>query len=529
MLEILIKNLGGFKALRYRIAFLLLAIFITCMPLVASNSQHIEVEEPTTEEVTTEAPTTEAQVEDINVSIALESVEKDIRIGFYDEEGKIISGYEFEVIVKDVNGKEATYADEDKDGFIVIRDIAPGDAVVTPKEASGCVFARDEYTVKVKDHVEYKPIKNVVVKNDGGDKKRVADTSSKVPKNTVEFVESTKTEISNFILVSASDIVVPLVPTTTTTDPPTDPEEMTEETETTTEITTETTTEIPVVALKDKKGNQLYLKTSDGEYIEALSTDYAEGVEFYRKELTYKYTGWQNIDGKMYYYDKDGNYVIGTQVIDGVTYKFSQTGVRGGTIGVDVSSWNGTMNWKKAKSAGVDFAIIRVGFRGYGSGGINDDTRFVSNISGAISAGIKVGVYFYSQAINAVEAVEEASYCVKKVQGYGLSLPIFIDTEDTGSGGAGRADGLSVAKRTAVCKAFCQTVTSAGYRAGVYSGKWYFENKLNAGVLSSYTIWLAQWGVDAPTYKGKYDIWQYSDKGKGSTYGCSGYIDLNYS
>ena len=326
-MEILIKNLGGFKALRLRIVFLLLAIFITSMPLVASEPQHIKVEKPVAEEVTAEEPTTEPEVEDINVSIALESVEKDIRIGFYDEDGKIITGHEFSVVVKDVNGKEETYTDEDKDGFIVIRNVTPGDAVVTPSDIPGCVFEKEEYSVKVKDHVEYKPIKNVVVKNDGADKKKVAESPKLV--DTVKLIESKIEETVTYKTLQEANLTVNNPYPETTTE-----EETTKAEEPETTTTTEAPTTMPATTkLLDSTGkNQLFLKEGE-DYREATFADYSEDAIFYVKEVTKTYYGWQNIDGKMYYFDENGKYVVGTQVIGGVQYNFSQTGVRGGTLG----------------------------------------------------------------------------------------------------------------------------------------------------------------------------------------------------
>lgn len=96
-----------------------------------------------------------------------------------------------------------------------------------------------------------------------------------------------------------------------------------------------------------------------------------------------KYTGWQTIDGATYYFDKNGNKVTGTQVIQGIQYTFSSEGVRSGTIGIDVSKYQSSINWQKVKNAGINFAIIRCGYRGYGSGVLVQDPKFASHISGA--------------------------------------------------------------------------------------------------------------------------------------------------
>ncbi len=281
--------------------------------------------------------------------------------------------------------------------------------------------------------------------------------------------------------------------------------------------------------LKDKNGNQIYIKNADGTYREAVYADYFSSAEFYIiAQPQYRYTGWQTIDGKTYYYDKNGNVVTGTQIIQGVTYNFGSDGAiatttNGSTFGIDVSRHNGTIDWNAVKASGVDYVIIRCGYRGSATGVLIEDQTFRTNIKGATAAGLKVGVYVFSQAVNEVEAVKEASLAVSLVKGYNLTYPIFIDTESSG----GRADKIDKATRTAVVNAFCQTVASAGYMPGIYASKTWFEDKLNMGAVNgSYKIWLAQYSA-APTYKGRYDMWQYSSKGTIS--GINTKVDLNYS
>ena len=280
--------------------------------------------------------------------------------------------------------------------------------------------------------------------------------------------------------------------------------------------------------LKTNDGKQVYVKDGNG-YRTATFSDYYSATDFYIVYNTsYKYTGWQNIDGNTYFFDKDGNKVTGSQVISGVKYEFTSEGVlktdTSGILGIDVSVWQGNINWTSVKNSGINFAIIRYGYRGSTAGGIYKDTKFDTNISGAKAAGLKVGMYFFTQAITEAEAVEEASACIAAAKEYGISYPIFIDTE---SGGAGaRAENLSVAQRTAVCKAFCQTVKNSGYSAGVYASKWWFGAKLNYSELNGYVIWLAQY-ASAPSLNGRYDLWQYSSKG--SVGGISGNVDMDIS
>ena len=281
--------------------------------------------------------------------------------------------------------------------------------------------------------------------------------------------------------------------------------------------------------LKDQDGNQMYYLSSSGEYKEATYDDYTKRDKFYKKTTKvskYKYTGWQTIDGHVYFYDKDGNVVTGEQIIQGAKYNFGSDGKlssNSGSMGIDVSKWNGSIDWNAVKNSGVSYVIIRCGYRGSSTGALIEDPKFKSNIKGAKAAGLKVGVYFFSQAVNEVEAVEEASMAVNLVSGYGLNYPVFLDVEASG----GRGDGISKETRTAVCKAFCATVQNSGYSAGVYANKTWFTEKINTAALTGYKIWLAQY-ASTPTYSAtRYDMWQYSSKGKVS--GISGDVDMNIS
>lgn len=279
--------------------------------------------------------------------------------------------------------------------------------------------------------------------------------------------------------------------------------------------------------LKDKSGNQMYVLVN-GQYVEAKVADYYKsGVTFYKKEKVaqYVYTGWQNLDGKTYYFDKNGNKVTGAQVIQGAQYNFNSDGTLNtgsGILGIDVSTWNGNIDWNKVKSSGVSYVIIRTGFRGSTQGSLVEDNKFRQNIQGATNAGLKVGVYFFSQAINEVEAVEEASMVLSQVKGYKLTYPVFIDVEPSG----GRADSLSSGDRTKVINAFCQTIQNGGLRAGIYANKTWLSQKMNVSALSGYKIWLAQYNSKV-TYGGRYDMWQYSDKG--TVAGISTKVDMNLS
>ena len=194
-------------------------------------------------------------------------------------------------------------------------------------------------------------------------------------------------------------------------------------------------------------------------------------------------------------------------------------------LGIDVSRWNEEINWNKVKDAGVKYAIIRAGYRGSVTGALVEDWYFKKNVEGAAAAGIPIGLYFFTQATNEVEAVEEASMVLSLCKDYDITYPVFIDTE--GAGGEGRADALGTKERTAVCQAFCETIRSAGYQAGIYASRNWFNNNIDTSILTDdIYIWLAEYG-DAVTYPGKYHIWQYTSSGR--VLGIEGRVDLNLS
>ena len=238
---------------------------------------------------------------------------------------------------------------------------------------------------------------------------------------------------------------------------------------------------------------------------------------------TYEYTGWQDIDGATYYYDPSTHQpVTGQQVIQGNVYTFAADGALNRTArGIDVSKFQGSIDWNAVKADGITFAIIRCGYRGYGSGALVEDSTYRQNIQGAINAGLRVGVYFYSQAINEAEAVEEASMVLSLVSGYSLPLGVYYDTESVAGG---RANAISAAERTACAVAFCETIRNAGYSAGVYSYASWFYNALNFANISKYNIWIAQYR-DTLSFSYKYNIWQYT--GSGSVKGISRPVDMN--
>ena len=190
---------------------------------------------------------------------------------------------------------------------------------------------------------------------------------------------------------------------------------------------------------------------------------------------------------------------------------------------IDVSKYNGGIAWHKVVK-NCDGAIIRAGYRGYGSGKLVTDAKFKANIEAATAAGVPIGVYFVTQAVNVEEAKKEARYTMDLVKGYNLSFPIFIDSED-GNNGAGRADRgkLSRFNRTAILKAFCEEIVKEGYTAGIYAGEYWLKTYLDVNLLKKYYLWVAKYSTKKPSVP--YNAWQYTDAGKID--GIIGKVDIS--
>ncbi len=195
----------------------------------------------------------------------------------------------------------------------------------------------------------------------------------------------------------------------------------------------------------------------------------------------------------------------------------------GVSYGIDVSEWQGDIDWKKVASTGISFAIIRCGFRYIESNELGEDANFKKNIEGAIDAGLKVGVYFYGTAINKKEAIEEANYTINLIKDYTLSYPVVYDAETFDRG---RLEGVSYSTITENILTFMDEIESYGYASMVYSNSSAFYDRLDTGKFDSRLLWLAHY-IDKTDYKGNYNMWQYADNG--SVSGISGNVDLNVS
>ena len=213
--------------------------------------------------------------------------------------------------------------------------------------------------------------------------------------------------------------------------------------------------------------------------------------------------------------------IEGNEVTVSIIINFFKTTFKG----IDVSSYQGIIDWGAVKKSGIDFAIIRVGYRGWGTGKLVTDDYFERNIKEAAKNGIDIGIYFYSQAINTDEAREEARYAISVATKYNINIkfPIVIDTEKS-SQGRGRADNLSRETRTSVVKAFCNEVKTLGYTPMIYASKNWLYNNLDIQSLSQYEVWLAHY-TTSTDYKYPYNIWQYTSSGTVS--GINGNVDMN--
>lgn len=200
------------------------------------------------------------------------------------------------------------------------------------------------------------------------------------------------------------------------------------------------------------------------------------------------------------------------------------TGVEPTTVGIDVSDHQLDIDWETVAGEGIDFAVIRVGYRGYTEGSLNMDTRFEQNIQGALDNGIDVGVYFFSQAITVEEAIEEAELVLEAIEAYDIRYPVVFDWEEILSDA--RTDHMTPELLTECTIAFCDLVEEAGYTAGVYFNQTYGYNHFNLLDLEDYVLWLAQYST-APDFYYHFDMWQYT--ATGTLAGIETPVDLNMS
>lgn len=192
-------------------------------------------------------------------------------------------------------------------------------------------------------------------------------------------------------------------------------------------------------------------------------------------------------------------------------------------LGIDISQFQGDIDWAQVRSSGIDFVFIRVGTRGYESGSIYEDDRWAENLKEAKAAGLETGVYFFSGAVNEQEAAEEADYIIGKLNGEALELGIVLDVETIGSS-TSRHDYLSADQYTANTVTFCERVKAAGYNPIVYSNIFWEATHYDMTRIDDYDIWYADY-MTTPQTPYHYRFWQYTDSG--TVPGISGAVDLD--
>lgn len=190
--------------------------------------------------------------------------------------------------------------------------------------------------------------------------------------------------------------------------------------------------------------------------------------------------------------------------------------------GIDVSEHQKEIDWEQVRDAGFDFAIIRIGYRGYSVGQIHADERARENLAGAKAAGLDVGVYFYAQAIDVREAAEEAAWCLDFLQGEPLDLPVVYDWEWAGHGT--RTGSMDRETVTACFQTFCTAIEEADYQAMIYFNNHVARDLLDLEALAEYPFWLAQYR-EALEFDHRVALWQYTETG--SVPGIKGNVDID--
>lgn len=470
-----------------------------------------------------------ATVTPVTAHISASSTERDLYVKLRDDAGNMLLGQEFTLSFAYPDGAEYRFKSA-TDGTCYLVDLEPGDYTVTMLDQDGFVAAAPvECTVR--SQVEYVPIEDIDGMLDVVDNTQISQSEQKPAAAPVE-------ELAPEVLSTPQDsgTVTELAPVLDTVG---------NQTYTYTFalgpngrlLLSDNVTESDVIPV-DENNDGAY---EYGLQMVAGSTGAYNAIPLFNSDNTpvaaYAITaipvtetvtatvGWQTIDGNTYYYDADGKKVTGLKSIDGLLYYFNQYGVRAKSLGIDVSFYNESINWPAVKAQGIEYAIIRVGGRGYETGRLYDDVCFQQNLSGARAAGLKVGVYFYTSAVDAVEAVQEASLVLDRLGGSPLDYPIYFDMEPADTS---RRDGsLTKAQRTEIINAFCTTVQNAGYKAGFYSYLNFFKYSMDYYSVNMYSIWLASYTSfnQVPDFTGRYDMWQFTEAGVVN--GINGVVDMN--
>lgn len=224
------------------------------------------------------------------------------------------------------------------------------------------------------------------------------------------------------------------------------------------------------------------------------------------------------------------DYNVSCFVKDGQDMLYTDTDAYICRVGIDVSRYQGDIDWERVKEAGYTFVFIRIGLRGYGeAGNLAEDEMFQTNLTEAKEAGLDVGVYFYSQAVSGEEAAEEAAFVLELLGDAKLDLPVVYDPEyildeDGNQIAEARTSGLDGEQMTKNTVVFCETVEEAGYDTAYYTNLLSQSEVFDMEALSGYTVWYADY-CDAPQTPYEFSFWQYSESG--TVDGINGDVDLN--
>lgn len=207
---------------------------------------------------------------------------------------------------------------------------------------------------------------------------------------------------------------------------------------------------------------------------------------------------------------------------DNDRFSYYENGELASELGVDVSDHQGSIDWNAVALDGIDFAFVRIGYRGYSDGGLFADENYTANADGAADAGLKVGVYFFSQATSIDEAVEEADFVLQLLAGRYLDLPVVFDHEPVAEGG--RANSVPAETVSACAEAFCKRIEEGGYSTMVY-GNAADVARYDESLLDERPVWFAEYDVEAPTAQFDFSVWQYSNSG--TVAGIDTPVDMN--
>ena len=299
------------------------------------------------------------------------------------------------------------------------------------------------------------------------------------------------------------------------------------------EISTEETSEI-LVSTEVYSAEELALAKEEGAFdlLESMKQELVAGesaVEvfrhMYKEELVLVSGGSYHFVPIMDSIKKNDYKTENLTVLETGEYQYVENGQVTSYKGIDVSKFQGRIDWNAVAADGVEFAFIRVGNRGYGGGTILDDDGFERNVEGVTKAGIKVGVYFYTQALNEEELMEEVNYVLEKIAPYQIDCPVVYDVEMVGGEG-GRMNALTAEERTHFTKLFCDSIQAAGYKPMIYMNLEMAALHLNLEELEEYDKWFAYYNPEL-YFPYAYDVWQYSENGTVS--GIDGVVDMNIS